>query len=233
MQDSRTNPSLLVRVRTNYFTIAVKSMFAGWLVILVLGSTLSFGQDFAAGKHPFSELSPDGKWLFAAVWFGGEAFGSGYLSNIKEIATGRTAFEDGKPDKEEILPARMSIAWSPDSRYVRIYYYYGRVVSGDVILALDHGKWAEVDLPKPGHPRHMIHPQDRGQWIAGADIHVECGDWGDHNTITLTDTMEATMIDAKGQKHKITSTRERIVQFSGTTARTISTSDPQYEDSGV
>jgi len=198
----------------------------------VLGSTLVSAQDFAAGAKPFCEPSPDGKWLFEAIWSGGSAFGSGYLSDIKEIATGRKAFEDAKSAKDEILPVRMSVAWSPDSRYARIYYYYGRVVSGDVILALDHGKWVEVDLPKPGHPRHMIHPRDRGQWIAGADIQVECGEWGQHDTITVTDSMKATMEDANGQKHQITSTRERVVQFTGTTARTISTSDPQYEDSG-
>jgi hypothetical protein len=210
----------------------VNGKFVSWLITLALAPTLAFGQGFAAGEKPFSEPSPDGKWLFEAVWSGESAFGSGYLSDIKEIATGRKAFEDGKSAKDEILPVRMSIAWSSDSRYARVFYYYGRVVSGDMILALDHGKWEEVDLPKPGHPRHMIHPQDRGQWIAGADIHVDCGDWADHDTITLTDTMEATMVDANGQKHKITSTRERVVQFSGTTARTISTSDPQYENSG-
>jgi len=201
-----------------------------WLTTLALISTVASGLDFAAGRQPFSQSSPDGKWLFEAAWFGESAFGSGYLSDIKEIATGRTTFEDGKPAQGEILPVRMSVAWSPDSRYARIYYYYGRVVSGDVILALNHGKWVGVDLPKPGHPRGMIHPKDRGQWIAGADIHVECGDWGDHDTITLTDTMEATMIDANGQKHMITSTRERVVQFFGTNVRTISTSEPQYDD---
>jgi hypothetical protein len=210
----------------------VNSKIASWLITLVLAPTLALGQDFAAGEKPFSEPSPDGKWLFEAVWSGGLAFGSGYLSDIKEIATGRKAFEDGKSAKDAILPVRMSIAWSPDSRYARVFYYYGRVVSGDVILALDHGKWEAVDLPKPGHPRHMIHPKDRGGWIAGEDIHVECGDWGEHDTITLTDTMKATMIDANGQKHNITSTRERVVKFSGATARTISASDPQYEDSG-
>jgi hypothetical protein len=184
----------------------VNGKIASWLITLVLAPTLALGQDFAAGEKPFSEPSPDGKWLFEAVWSGGLAFGSGYLSDIKEITTGRKAFEDGKSAKNEILPVRMSIAWSPDSRYARVFYYYGRVVSGDVFLALDHGKWEEIDLPKPGHPRHMIHPQDRGKWIAGADIHVECGDWGEHDTITLTDTMKATMIDANGQKHNITST---------------------------
>lgn len=216
-----------------HFATAMKSIILSWLITIVLGSTLVSAQDFAAGAKPFCEPSPDGKWLFEAIWSGGSAFlGSGYLSDIKEIATGRKAFEDAKSAKDEILPVRMSVAWSPDSRYARIYYYYGRVVSGDVILALDHGKWVEVDLPKLGHPRHMIHPRDRGQWIAGADIQVECGDWGEHDTITVTDSMKATMVDANGQKHEITSTRERIVQFTGTTARTISTSVPQYDDSG-
>jgi hypothetical protein len=219
-------------MHATYFATAVKGIIASWLIMLVLGPTLAFAQDFAAGEKPFRESSPDGKWLFEAAWFGGSVFGSGYLSDIRDIVTGRTAFADGKPEKGEVLPARMSISWSPDSRYAKVYYYYGRVVSGDVILALDRGKWEEVDLPKPGHPRHMIHPKDRGQWIAGEDIHVECGEWGDHDTIALTDTMKATMIDANGHKRNITSTRERVVQFSEATARTISTSDPKYEDSG-
>jgi hypothetical protein len=222
----------VARLHATHFATAVKGIIAGWLITIVLCPTLASGLDFAAGEKPFSEPSPDGKWLFEASWSGGPTFGSGYLSDIKEIATGRKAFEDGKPDKAEILPVRMSIAWSPDSRYAKVFYYYGRIVSGDVILALDHGKWVEVDLPQPGHPRHMIHPHDRGQWIAGSDIQVECGDWDDHDTITLIDTMKATMIDVNGQKHNITSTRERVVQFSGTIARTISTSDPQYENSG-
>jgi len=203
-----------------------------WLVLLALGTSQVSGQDFAAGEQPCSKPSPDGKWLFEAAWFGGPTFGSGYLSDIKEVATGRAAFEDRKPDKDEILPARMAIDWSPDSHYIKINYYYGRLVYGDVIMALDHGKWVGVDLPKPGHPRHMILPRDRGRWIDGADIHVDCGDWGDHDTITLTDTMKAVMIDANGQKQKITSTRERVIKLSGTTARTISMTDPQYEDSG-
>ncbi len=163
------NLSRRAQIHVTHFATAMKGIILSWLITIVLGPTLVYAQDFAAGAKPFSEPSPDGKWLFEAIWSGGSAFGSGYLSDIKEIATGRQAFEDAKSAKDEILPVRMSVAWSLDSRYARIYYYYGRVVSGDVILALFRGKWVAVDLPKPGHPRHMIHPRDRGQWIAGAD----------------------------------------------------------------
>jgi hypothetical protein len=117
----------------------------GWIV----GLGFISGHDLAAGERPFSKLSPDSAWVFEANWFGGSTAGSGYLSDIKEVATGRTAFADKKPHKDEILPVRISIEWSPDSRSVRIHSRYGRAVSDDVTLVLDHGKWVETDLPKP------------------------------------------------------------------------------------
>lgn len=200
------------------------------LLVLLFSLPTARALDFAAGEKPFSEASPDGKWLFEANWCGGHYIHGGYLSDIKEVITSRVAFADEKPRDldHELLPQRMFIQWSPDSRYIIVTYYYGRIVSGDVLLALNKGHWVGVSIPGPGHPRHMIHPKDRGPWIDGSEIKVTLGPWGDKDTLTETDTMDATLLAGDGSKDKIESTRDRIIQLTGTKAKVIETGDPTY-----
>jgi hypothetical protein len=206
---------------------------AGWLALsfLLVGALgARADDDFAAGEKPFSQASPDGKWLFEANWYGGDTSSGGYLSDIKEVATGHVAFADEKPKagENDVLPRRMFIAWSPDSRYIIVNYYYGRALFGGVVLALDGQRWIGVNLPNLGHPRHMIHPKDRGRWTAGGEILVSLGPWGDNHTLTATDTMRATMTNSDGSSQEIESERTRTLQINGTKAKVIATTDPEY-----
>jgi hypothetical protein len=208
-------------------------MRAGWLALLLIFTGALWARaadEFAAGEKPFSKASPDGQWLFEANWDGGGNCGGGYLCDIKEITTSHVGFADEKPKpgENEGLPHRMFIAWSSDSRYIVVNYYYGRAIFGGVLLALDGQRWVGVRLPDPGHPRHMIHPKDRGRWTGGAEILVSLGPWGDSHTLTATDSMRATMTNSDGTTQEIESTRNRIIQITGTKAKVIETDDPQY-----
>jgi hypothetical protein len=207
-------------------------MRAGWLALLLIlvGAFAARAQDFAAGEKPFSQASPDGKWLFEANWYGGDTYGGGYLGDIKEVATGHVGFADEKPKagENDTLPRQINVAWSPDSHYIVVNYYYGRMVSGGVLLALEGQRWVHVKLPDPGHPRHMIHPKDRGRWTAGGEILVNLGPWSDNHTLTASDTMHATMTNSDGSTQEIESDRTRTLQITGTKVKVIETSDPEY-----
>jgi hypothetical protein len=204
----------------------------GLALLLMLGGAwwAHAADDFAAGEKPFSQTSPDGKWLFEANWFGGDTYEGGYLCDIKEVATGHVGFADEKPKPgdNDALPHRMFMAWSPDSRYIIVNYYYGRAMFGGVLLALEGKRWVGVDLPNPGHPRHMIHPKDRGRWTGGDEILSSLGPWSDNDTLTATDTMRATMTNSDGTTQEIESDRTRILQITGKKAKVIETSDPEY-----
>jgi hypothetical protein len=203
-----------------------------WLAqfLMLAGASAAHALGFAAGEKPFSQASPDGKWLFEANWYGDDNYDGGYLSDIKEVATGRIAFADEKPkaNENEVLAHRMFIAWSPDSRYIAVNYYYGRALSGGVLLAIEGKRWIGVDLPDPGHPRHMIHPKDRGRWTGGAEILISLGPWDDGHTLTATDTMRAQMTNSDGSTQEIESERTRIIQITGRKTKVIETGDPEY-----
>jgi hypothetical protein len=171
------------------------------------------------------EKSPDGKWEFAAHWYGNK----GYLWELKNLTDGKTYFARVKPDENEALPARIGVLWSLDGRYLAMNNYYGRIVYGVEVIALasipsDKVQW------RPPDEELMIKPEDRKHWDKSGEVNCTATKWEMDDVLVLDLNMRSTLTDkSTGTKYSIDSEKQVSIKFDGSNGKVAQDSSPDYE----
>jgi hypothetical protein len=184
-----------------------------------------------AAPRDIDETSPDNKWLFHAHWFGD--YNEGYLWQLENIRTKKIYYTQPRPTKDSGLPHRINALWSPDSRYVAINFYYGRVAFDFAVIALltdtpdDPTGWSRVKESS------LIKPEARNRWNGDGVTCSTALSWQPaqiQGSGPATDTLEAgfTLLgggglkdEKSGQINKIEPERNQLIQFTGLMAKVI------------
>jgi hypothetical protein len=197
-----------------------------------------------AAPLDIDETSPDNKWLVHAHWFGGDpgSYDEGYLWQLENIRTKKVYFARSGPAKDEVLPHRFNVLWSPDSRYVAINFYYGRVAFDFIVITL------LTDTPdgptglSRAKESSLIKPEDRKRWNGDGVTCSTALSWHPaeiQGSGPATDTLEAgfTLLggaglkdEKTGQINKIEPGRNQLIQFTGLTAKIIRDDPPEYDE---
>lgn len=97
-----------------------------------------------AQKQDLSFTSPDGRWEFIAKVNRDEKSNNAYAYSTKlyDHLRKKTYLEDPViPNSTKVaFPQRIEAAWSPDSHYLAIWFYYGRIAHDVVVFEISGKK---------------------------------------------------------------------------------------------
>src|SRR5258708_3870265 len=119
----------------------IRHILAGFFFLANIG--------LAPGDPPdINSTSPDQLWKISAHWVNSGSSREGYSWDLQNIKTKKVYF-DHAVQKDEALPHRFNVLWSPNSHYAALNLYYGRAVQGVAVIPVTLAK-PELVIPIEG-----------------------------------------------------------------------------------
>ena len=185
-----------------------------------------------ADPPEIDSVSPDHVWRITARWVNGGTAQEGYNWDLLNVKTGTVYFRE-TPQKDEALPHRFRVLWSPDSHYVALNLYYGRAVQGVTVIPLAAGKPDLIEpTQEPGKPVEptLLQSEDLGAFTGEARVLTGADAWLNGTDLNIAFDMHAPLADKKtGKTYTLETSWHKTVRFDGMTFKVIASTCDSYE----